>query len=251
MLCPFRRLLAAAALVALGFAAIPAAGLVLLTEENPPFNYTEKGKVIGMATEIVGEMAKRAKLPATIEVLPWDDAYVRAQAERGTCVFSTTRLESRERLFAWIGPIATNLWAIYGRGDFAAPIRTLKDLQPFRIGAVARDAKGEFLRENGVNNVKSVRFDSDNPSRLMLPKDDPNAIDLWISGLYAGRDLAKAAKVGDVKLVFIAAEQPLYLACSPQTPPAIVKGLAEALETLKADGTVKRITADYEARFAK
>jgi len=238
--------LLAAALVAV---ATPAAALSLLTEENPPFNYTEKGKLEGSATDVVRDMASRARVAAKFDVLPGDKAFVRAQADRDTCVFATPRLENRERLFVWIGPIATNLWAVYGRGDFAPSIRTVKDLSPYRIGTVARDPKAEFLRENGVTDVRAFRDDTLNPPRLFLARDNPDRIDLWITDLYSGRAIAKAAKVTDIKLVFIAAEQPLFLACSPQTDPNIVKALAEALDTMKADGSFKRITTEYERRF--
>jgi len=230
-------------------AAAPAAALALLTEENPPFNYTDNGKLGGAAADVVREMAARAGVPGKFEVLPETKAFIRAQADRDTCFFATPRLENRERLFAWVGPIATNLWAVYGRADFAAPIRTLKDLAPYRIGAVARDPKGDFLRDNGVPDVRAFRDDAQNPQRLFLPRDNPEHIDLWITNLYSGRAVAKAAKAADVKLVFIAFEEPLFLACSPQTDPKIVKALSDALETMKADGSFKRITADYEKRF--
>jgi len=54
----------------------------------------------------------------------------RAEAERYTCLFSTARLEHRELLFVRVGPIATNLWTLFGRLDFSQAIRTLKELQP-------------------------------------------------------------------------------------------------------------------------
>jgi polar amino acid transport system substrate-binding protein len=236
---------------ALAAAATPAAALALLTEENPPFNYTEKGKLEGEAAEVVRDMVFRAGVPAKFEVLAGDRAFIRAQADRDTCVFATPRLENRERLFAWIGPIATSLWAVYGRADFAPTIRSVKDLAPYRIGAASRDPKGEFLRENGVPDVRALRDDALNPQRLLLPRENPDRIDLWITDLHSGRAVAKAAKVTDIKLVFIAGEQPLFLACSPQTDPKIVKALAEALESMKADGAFKRITAEYEKRFPR
>lgn len=231
--------------------ATAAAALTFLTEENPPFNYTDRGKLTGVAAEIVAQIATRAGQTVKTEILPWDKAYVRAQAEKDTCLFSTARLENRERLFLWVGPIGTNLWAVYGRSDFAVPIKAVRDLQPYRIGAVMRDAKADFLRENAVTNLRLVRDDRDNPPRLILPPDNPDHIDLWITGLYAARETAKAAKVADIKLVFIAAEQPLFLACSPQTDRTTVKALADALESLRADGTVNRVTIDYERRFGQ
>jgi polar amino acid transport system substrate-binding protein len=246
-----RSTLALTMLVAGVLAAAPAVALTLLTEENPPFNYMEKGKLVGAATEIVLDMATRASVPVKTDVLPWDKAYVRAQGERDTCLFSTARLENRERLFLWVGPIATNVWAVYGKSDFAPTIRTVKDLSPYRIGTVLRDPKNDFLRENAVTELRPARDDGLNPPRLFLPRADPDHIDLWITGLYSGRDIAKAAKVPELKLVFVASEQPMFLACNPQTDRNIVKALADALESMKADGSSKRITADYEKRFAR
>ena len=231
--------------------AAPARALTLLTEESPPFNFTEKGKLYGSAAEIVLDMAMRAGVPVRTEVLPWDAAYVRAQGQKDTCLFSTARLENRERLFLWVGPIASNLWAVYGKGDFAPTIRSVKELAPYRIGTVLRDATNEFLRENAVTELRPVRADAQNPPRLLLPRENLEHIDLWITGLYAGRDLAKAANVTDIKLVFIASEQPLFLACNPQTDRKIVQALGDALESMKGDGSFKRITADYEKRFAR
>ena len=241
--------LALAAMV--GLAPAPAGALTLLTEENSPFNFTDKGKLYGSAAEIVLDMATRAGVPVKTEVLSWDAAYVRAQGERDACLFSTARLENRERLFLWVGPIATNLVAVYGKGDFAPTIKSVKDLAPYRIGTVLRDPTNEFLRENAVNELRPVRADAQNPPRLLLPHDHPEHIDLWITGLYAGRELAKAVKVTDIKLVFIASEQPLFLACNPQMDKKTIQALSDALESMKGDGSFKRITADYEKRFAR
>ena len=248
-LARLRRLLVAGALATAGVPA-PAYAVTLLTEENPPFNYTENGKLTGLVTELVEEAAKRAKLPYTIEVLPWDRAYKRTQAEKDTCLFATARLDSREKLFLWVGPLANNLWGIYGRGDFAGSVRLLTDLKPYKIGAVINDAKVEYLKENGVTNLKQVLEDRMNPPRLFLPKEDPNRIDLWVTGYYGERDVAKAAKVSDVKLVFVVREIPLYLACSPLTSPATVKALSAAVEVLRAEGLPARLATAYEKKFA-
>lgn len=240
-----------AALATCTLAVTPATALTLLTEENPPFNFTDKGKLTGSSAEIVLDMAARAGVPVKTEVLPWDKAYVRAQGERETCLFSTARYENREKLFLWVGPIGANPWALYGKGDFGLPIRSVKDLAPYRIGTVVRDPKSDFLRENGVVEVRAARSDAQNPPRLLLPREHPDHIDLWFTDLYTGRDVAKAEKVTDIKLVFVANEQPLYLACNPQLDRRVVKALADALDAMKADGAFKRVIADYEKRFPR
>lgn len=237
--------------LAVALSCAPAFALTFLTEENPPFNFAEGGKLTGAATEIVQGMAQRAGVPVKTEMSTWDKAYVRAQGERDTCLYSTARLENRERLFLWVGPIATNLWAVYAKREFTPAIAALKDLAPYRIGTVIRDAKNDFLRENGINELRPVREDALNPPRLFVPRDNPDYIDLWITGLYSGRDIAKAAKVPELKVVLIASEQPLFLACNPQTDRNLVKALSDALDAMKADGSYRRITAEYEKRFAR
>jgi polar amino acid transport system substrate-binding protein len=231
--------------------ALPVSALTLLTEENPPFNYTENGKLTGLVTELVEETARRASVPYTLEVLPWNRAYGRAQAERDTCLFATARLPNREKLFVWVGPYASNLWGVYGKGDFAGNVRALADLKPYRIGGVVNDAKVEYLKENGDTNITLVADDRLNPPRLALPKEDRNHVDLWVTGYYGARDVARAAKVADVKLVFVVRDIPLYLACSPQTSPAVIKALSEAVDKMRAEGMPAKVTAEYEKKFAQ
>ena len=232
-------------------AAGPGRALTLLTEENPPFNYVENGKLTGLVTDLVTDAMKRANVPYTMEVLPWNRAYMRAQSEKDTCLFATARLDNREKLFLWVGPLANNLWAVYGRGDFAGSVRQLPDLKAYRIGGVVNDAKVEYLKENGVTNIRQAPEDRLNPPRLFLPAEDTNRIDLWVTGFYGARDVARTAKVTDLKLVFILREIPLYLACSPQTSPATVKALSDAVDRLRAEGVPARVAAEYEKRFAK
>jgi len=232
--------------------AAPAASapLTLLTEDNPPFNYAEGGKPAGLVTELVQEAARRANVPYTLEMLPWARAYTRAQAERDTCLFATARLPNRERLFVWIGPLASNLWGVYGRDDWSRPVKALPDLKPFRIGGVTSDAKVDYLRENGVTNIRLAAEDRLNPPRLLLPAEDPDHIDLWVTGYFGAASTARAAKSGGVKLVFVVRDIPLYLACSPQTAPATVRALADAVEQMRAEGILARTASAYEKKFA-
>lgn len=228
-----------------------AAPLTLLTEENPPFNYSEGGTLTGLVTGLVQEAARRAGVPVALEVLPWARAYTRAQAERDTCLFATARLPNREKLFVWVGPLASNLWAVYGKADWSRPVKALPDLKPYRIGGVTSDAKVDYLRESGVTNIRLAADDRQNPPRLFLPAEHPDHIDLWVTGYFGAASVARAARSGDVKLVFVARDIPLYLACSPQTAPATVRSLSAAVEEMRADGTLARAAGAYEKKFAQ
>jgi polar amino acid transport system substrate-binding protein len=121
-------------------AAVPAfaAPLRLLTEDNPPFNFKDGKEVKGTSTQAVQALMKKAGLDSTIEVLPWDDAYTKAQSSANTCLFGTARLENREALFKWYGPIGANVWALYALPSFTKKLETARDARFHVIGGVKR-----------------------------------------------------------------------------------------------------------------
>ena len=232
-------------LLGLALATPGAQALTLVTEENPPFNYTEQGKLVGLSTEIVTELVKRSSLPLQIKSMAWEDAYVAAQRDKETCIYSTARLENRERLFTWIGPIATNQWVLIGKSDFAGPLTKVEDARKYRVGVVAKDAKVEFLMDKGVTDLREVRDDGLVPPRLMLGRDDPNHLDLWATSAYGARRTAARANVKDLKIVLNLQRVPLYLACGRNTSAEAVRALNQAFEQATKDGSLKRIADRY------
>ena len=230
-----------AAISLLSGIALPVHSLTFLTEENPPFNHRIAGKPAGTATEIVTEMAKRAGLSVDIKVLKWEEAYQQAQAQPNTCIYSIARLENRENQLQWVGELAQNKWAVFGKSDFARPVKSIADLRPLKIGGVVQDAKIEYLKSSAVTNIREVLRDEQNPPRLFLKREDPNYIDLWITSYYSGMETAKNAKAGPVKVVYVLREAPLWLACSPRTAKADITKLSGALAAMNKDGTRKRL----------
>ena len=210
-----KRLLALAALAATSAAL--AAPLQLVTENNPPFNFADGKDVKGTSTEAVRALLAKAGLEAKITVMKWDDAYTKAQASANTCIYSTARVENREKLFKWFGPIATNNWALYAAPTFDKPIKEARDARFFKIGALKGDAKVDFMRNEGVSSIREAEKDSDNAVRLTLPKTDPLAIDLWIASQATAKELAAKAGVKEIKEVLVVRKLDLYLACNPRT----------------------------------
>ena len=238
------RRLATIALFSLFLAAPAVRALSLVTEENPPFNYTEQGKVVGLSTEIVTELGRRASIPLDIKSMPWEQAYVAAQRDKETCVYSTARLDNREQIFSWIGPIATNQWVLIGRSDFAG-VKKVEDARKYRVGVVAKDAKIEFLMSKGVTDLREVSEDGLVPPRLMLSRDDPNRLDLWATSAYGARRTAARANVKDIKLILNLHRVPLYLACGRNTSSETVRALNRALEGATKDGALRKIARQY------
>ena len=50
---------------------LPAEKLTILTENLPPLNYVENGKLVGSSVEIVEEIQRRVGSVEPIQVYPW------------------------------------------------------------------------------------------------------------------------------------------------------------------------------------
>eukprot|EP00828_Plagiopyla_frontata_P029713 TRINITY_DN38511_c0_g1_i1.p4 TRINITY_DN38511_c0_g1~~TRINITY_DN38511_c0_g1_i1.p4 ORF type:complete len:132 (-),score=43.09 TRINITY_DN38511_c0_g1_i1:62-457(-) len=78
------------------------ADLRVVTEDWPPYNYSEHGKVTGVVTEVVLAALDRSDLDYTVEVLPWARAYKLARTEPNVMIYSILKLDSRAPLFKWL-----------------------------------------------------------------------------------------------------------------------------------------------------
>lgn len=73
----FRHLTLALSLLALLFGSqvASASGIMVVTEELPPYNMTVDGKLTGMATEVVQAVLDEVGEGARIQSMPWARAY--------------------------------------------------------------------------------------------------------------------------------------------------------------------------------
>jgi polar amino acid transport system substrate-binding protein len=238
------RSLLAGGLIAFGLTQT-ARALEVLTSENPPFSYQDSaGNLVGMSADVVAEIGRRAKVHLNItNRLPWVRSYRLVQLEQDTCAFSVSRLPEREALFSWVGPIATNKWALFARHNFESPIGSLEDAKKYRIGGLLEDAKAAYLEARGFK-VDTVPSDKLNPAKLAA-----GHIDLWVTGLYTAKETASAAGVHGIKSVLVFNEVDSYLVCNPKTSPETMERLRIALEQLRKEGFVQRVQARYNSQF--
>jgi len=230
-----------AALLAIGIFQ-PVHAVTFLTEDNPPLNFTREGKLQGISTAVVLEMAKRAGIPAETSMIAWTEAYSRTQVEPDACVYSTARLGSRNNLFQWVGPISRGYWSAFALDGFNEKLTKVDDLKAFRIGIV-NDARATYLRERGFTLLVENNRDRDSPAKLTLERNKPGGIDLWVTQGYTAREVAREAGVPGVKEVFSAImSQDYWLACNLKMPRETVRALTNALNEMKKDGTYRKLT---------
>lgn len=215
--------------------------LVITGENTPPSSMLVNGKPSGYQTDKIVALMQRAGVPYRIDILPWKRAYVMAQRDPLTCVYSTSRTPDREKFFKWVGPINSTEWLLLGRAGHPYQLKTLDDARNLRIGAYNGDARGEYLRSRGFN-VDSLQNDMANQQKLLL-----NRIDLWAVATRTDSNMLDRLTMGGKLVpVLVFNKVQLYLACNATTPDALVDRLNATFETLRRDGTLSRIDRRYE-----
>ena len=222
---------------------LSAAELRVITEDKPALNYMKEGQLVGPSVEIVREIMKRLKLATTIEVLPWARAYDLLQREPNIALFSTTRIEPREKLFKWIGPIAQKDWIFLAKKNSALKIQNIEDAKKVSlIGTYQDDSKEMYLKSIGFKNLEAVIDDHLNPKKLLAGR-----IDLWISALVDYKIAIESEKLNpdDFRVVFNIKKQQLYIAVSKQADDALVKKWQKTFDEMVQDGTVAKIQSKF------
>jgi len=224
-------------------AAATAAPLQITTEHSPPSSMrSEDGVIIGRATDKIRELMARTGTDYRIEQLPWKRAYLMAQTQEHTCVYSTSRTPEREALFKWVGPTDEAEWQFWGRADHKFKLDTLEDARTLRIGTYIGDARDEYLRSRGFT-VDAVSNDLVNPQKLLL-----NRIDLWAVGTRNGSAGPGQFDWSDkVVPLMVFHRVKVYLACHPSVPDELIDRLNASLADMRRDGVLTRIDRKYDS----
>ncbi|MDH1283235.1 ABC transporter substrate-binding protein [Pseudomonas chengduensis] len=233
--------------LACGLSLARAEPLVLLTENLPPFNmsvagtnYARDDGVTGISSDILRAVCERAQVQCQqILRFPWQRVYQQTLDDAGYGLFSTARTAEREGLFKWVGPIASNEWVLFSKGDSSIQLNSLDDARRYRIGGYKGDAKTQFLLDRGLE-VQTALRDSENVKKL-----ERGQIDLWVTSNQAGRFVARQEGVENLKMVQKLHTADLYLALNLQTSDELVQKLQSALDSLRAEGALKSIEARY------
>lgn len=214
----------------------------IYTEDFPPYNYLEKGKITGISTEIVHEILRRVDHPDQIEIAAWSHAYQQTLNNDNTILYSTTRVPIREDLFKWVGPLVPNNTVFFSRTASGLSIKSLDDARKVgRIGVYMDDFGELMLKDAGFTNLRSVPDNYVNVNDLVDGK-----IDLWIINELTGNHMAREAGLaGKIEKVFEVEKEFMYLAFSKNTPDSVIDTWQAALDEIKADGTYAQIFSKW------
>ncbi|HEB49369.1 MAG TPA: transporter substrate-binding domain-containing protein [Desulfobulbus sp.] len=219
---------------------------LVLTENLPPVHYEEDGRVVGIATEVVEEIFRRAGLQPDIRVYPWKRAYQIALRTRDSFIFTINRTPEREKLFKWIGPILqkrTCLFKLRSRRDIR--VRTLADVKKYTTAVILGYALTDRLLAEGFAEHRE----------LIVTHNKKSQIRVFLSGhadLITGNEYTLAWALRDegysmdaVEPVLVMTEKGYYLAANPSVDDQTVQQLQKAADAVWRNGVIPGIINKY------
>lgn len=240
-----------AVLVCLALRVFAADDIRIVTEELPPYNMTQGGRLTGMSTEVVQAVLKEVGVQATIQPMPWARAYDTALNSENVLIYSITRTAQREKLFKWVGVIAPMHWYLFAKPGSNIRIDSLDDARKYQIATVKEDAGEQYLTSKGF--AVGQNLQSSNKYEYNYEKFKLGRVDLWISielnALYlirrAGDDPATTV-VRALSLPELDGGSGLNLAFSRKTPDALVERFRSGLDTIKRNGVFEAIAKKWQ-----
>lgn len=210
--------------------------LEYITEDYPPFNYVEDGRLKGIAVELLVAATALAGSPVQVKdirIQPWARAFHNTLEGPSRVLFSTTRTAARETLFKWVGPIGSNHVVLLAKKSRAIRIDNLQQLNHYRIGAIRDDVGELFLRDLHLENAIISLGVTANSIAKMLQSD---RIDLWAYGESSALQTLTSigAHSDDYHVVYILKTLELYYAFSRDVEDKLVNQLQIAIDQLRA-----------------
>jgi polar amino acid transport system substrate-binding protein len=233
--------------------AVSAKNLTYITEQFPPFNFKEDGKLQGISVDLLeiawqrmGEDLNRS----VIRLLSWTDGYKETLEKNNTVLFAVGRSPEREDLFKWAGPIGSSWYVLLTKMEKNISITTPKDIKKLKIGAIEDDLAIQMLLDKGVEKDDII---IETTSEAIIEKLKNGSIDAWAyNDLTAIWQLQKSGiNVSDYVVSYVLGGADAYLAFNKEVPDSLVQSFQESIDYIMAkedeDGksSFERIQAKY------
>jgi ABC-type amino acid transport substrate-binding protein len=219
-----------------------------MTEQYPPYNFKgDNGQAKGITVDLLLAMIKKAGGTVdrkALRILPWARSYRTLEMDPNTALFSMTYTPEREKLFDFVGPIVSSHVSLIAKKDRHLKIKNVTDINKLKVGVIRDDIGDQLVVKAGVadKHIQRSAKSENMIKKLAAGRVDVIAYDPIVTSYLmkkAGMDPSQYAPVYTLKA------GKMGYAFYKGTDPAMLKSLQNALDALKADGTLQKIKNEY------
>jgi polar amino acid transport system substrate-binding protein len=209
--------------------------LTFVTEEYPPFNYTQDGRLQGKSTQIIQKLLEISNSNQSVEnilVVPWAVGYDMALSTPNTALFSTTKTAQRDALFKWIGPLASHKTVLLAYKDLQ--INSKEEISSLRVVVIHKDVGAQLLANLSTKPKQIITAASNIEAAQMLYY---GRVDAWAYGESTGHWILQQLGLNpqDYPSILTLGQDDLYIALHPDSDIDAINALKAAYEKLQQD----------------
>jgi len=222
--------------------ASPIDELTFYTESYPPFQYREDGELKGRMVEILRLMLAKANAETKISdvrLVPWARGFNLVKEQPNTVLFGTSRTASREEKFAWVGPVMPLRQVIIGPKVSAHDPNHIAYFKDYRIATIRDDVAEELLLVAGLKKFNLMRQPAVQPIIDVL---EHGRAEFWAyNERVAFHILAENGLKQRYETVFLLETTTNWFAINPDSDPAAIEAMQDALDAVKATPAYQEI----------
>lgn len=225
------------------------------TLENPPLEYTEDGRVEGLAADLVREATRRTGHEAEIRIRPWKRVLLEVEQGTADAGFNAGLNAERAEYALFSDEVLVDeRYVLFSHRQLELP-QNLDGVEDYilgiQLGYFYGDRFMELLEDSRFKQVRTERTITRNLKLLMAARTELFVGD-WLPTLYYIRQMNASDEVFPVYRE--GSDEPLVVSVSPtyvafsreKVSPEYVEAFDAALREMKKDGTYEQIRQRYE-----
>lgn len=202
------------------------------TEDHPPANYVENGKLAGVSVETLQAIWQQLGVDSQ-EVLPvpWARGYRFTLDKANTALFTMSRTPSRETLFKWVGPIFHSTHVLIAKKSKQFRFNTLGQVFYQHVATVRGDISEISLIQLGFPDYNMSKVSTLKQAFLMLESD---RVDMILVSLHGFSHLSKQLgfDLNDYEPVWQVNKIGNYIAFNIETPDDVIERYQQAFDVI-------------------
>jgi polar amino acid transport system substrate-binding protein len=197
--------------------------IAFYTENYPPSNYIENGKLKGISVDTLKAIWKHLKLPEQkIFLVPWVRGYRFTLDKNNTALLTVSKTQAREHLFKWVGPFFSSTYVLIAKKSKNFNFASLGQVFDHTVATVQGDISEISLQQVGFPSPNMAQTSQLKQAFLMMQAD---RVDMIVVAIHGFAHLATQLKfdANEYEQVWVVNKKANYLAFNINTPNSVIE----------------------------